>query len=294
MKVELFIFPVRDTKGNQFVNANTSLETGAQLTHGFVDPSALDGADKTTILTEENINDINSDADIMVFLSANSMVDVGHISKVKALFAFSEATAVCGPVEYVITGNRPDWIVGDIPSVYKPFKLPSMDNVLTVDISGMQYVYPSIHNIAFTSEAYRSAGRYSAVSNLRDKLILDNTAFIRALERQGTCIYSDSLGIQYSLPESSLTMESLEEQFYIQGFSDGLYSVHETDVTKQDLFWKKFVESPESLEYKVPKWIPYQTDLPEAKKKLYNYNFVTLKTLYNIGFIEASVNRKVI
>ena len=179
--------------------------------------------------------------------------------------------------------------IRQIRNTYHEYDLDFGNTSKICDITKEPHNYGSLYNAVISGAAYNRVG-FSACRSLRTTLI-DNPSFFNEVSKFSSVYYCSSIPRLRPLEDIDFEEKTISDYYYAQGYRDGLSCFSETD--KKETLWKKFVESPETIDGHSARWLFYR-DREKFETSKYLELLVILKCKYQIGFFEAMTGKKMI
>ena len=181
--------------------------------------------------------------------------------------------------------NKHQYLVDEY---YHHYEIDLSDSVCS-DITLEPHNFGSIVGSIISGRAFNEAG-YSCTTTPRGESI-ENSLFIHRVSKKHKIYYAKNLKKIKRISESDYSPECISNYYYHMGYQEGLRMSSLSDVMRSAEFKRKFIESPELLDHKQPKWLFEEyTD----KTSPYIETLVMLKCKYSIGFFEGITGKKII
>lgn len=221
----------------------------------FIDPLFLVQSDY--IFNAISLNNILRDAGILfgpVFVESDSMLNVRHIK-----------------------------------NTYYEYDLNFGNTSKICDITKEPHNYGSLNNAVISGAVYNRVGFQSCFFSRVASI--DNPIFFNEVSKFSSIYYCSNIPKLRPLEDIDFEEKRISDYYYALGYRDGLSLFSETD--KKETLWKRFVESPETIDGHSARWL-FARDSEKFEMSKYLELLVILKCKYQIGFFEALTGKKMI
>jgi len=197
-----------------------------------------------------------------------------------------DAGILFGPV---FTESDSKLNIRHIKNTYYEYDLNFGNTSKICDITKEPHNYGSLYNAIISGAAYNRVG--FSPSHSPRMTALDNPAFFNEVSKFSSIYYCSNIPRLRPIEDVDLEEKTISDYYYAQGYRDGLSCFSGTE--KKETLWKKFVESPETIDGHSARWLFYR-DSEKFEISKYLELLVVLKCKYQIGFFEAITGKNII
>lgn len=226
------------------------------------------------------------DSKLIMFLDSGSCVPDDYIYNICNLNNIFRSTGIFfGPTH---TDSLLPAFSGAIRDHYHRYDL-GIDGLMAANITTEPHNYGDINGSTITGAAYNEFS-YCPVKTPRG-YCLNNQSFLSRVSKKYEISYFSCLYKVKFFTESDLDHNTVSEYYYNKGYEEGLKITLANTDNKKDEIWKRFIESPELVDYEMPKWLHEEKDTTNAEYLEY---LLILKFQYQLGLFEGMLNKKLV
>lgn len=158
---------------------------------------------------------------------------------------------------------------------------------IVCDITKEPHNFGSLVGSVISGAAYNRAG-YSC-SNSPRGFSVENSSFCVAISKTHKIYHCSNLNKVKRFCDLDFSPDVISEYYYNIGYQEGLAMSVKDGPAKIKEVWKRFVESPELLDYNQPRWLS-----EESVSSDYVEFLALLKCKHSIGVFEGMMGKKLI
>ena len=197
---------------------------------------------------------------------------------------YRDAGILFGP-KYTTNENK-DVSTRYIQESYHKYDINFGDSVVC-DITKEPHNYGSLVGSVISGPAYNRTGYYC--SNTPRGFSVESASFCLGIAKKYKIYHCSNLTKVKRFCDSDFSPDVVSEYYYNMGYQEGASMSMMDDSSKLKEVWKRFVESPELLDYNQPRWL-----FEESVSSEYVEFLALLKCKYSIGIFEGMMGKKLI
>lgn len=158
---------------------------------------------------------------------------------------------------------------------------------IVCDITKEPHNYGSLVGSVISGSAYNRTGYYC--SNTPRGLSVESASFCLSVAKKHKIYHCSNLIKVKRFCGDDFSPDIVSEYYYNMGYQEGVSMSIMDDSSKSKEVWRRFVESPELLDYNQPRWL-----FEEGVSSDYVEFLALLKCKYSIGIFEGMMGKKLI
>jgi len=186
---------------------------------------------------------------------------------------------------YTTNGNK-DVSTKYIQESYHKYDI-NFGGSVVCDITDEPHNFGSLVGSVVSGAAYNRVG-YS-YSNTPRGFSVENSSFCLEVAKSHKIYHCSNLAKVKRFSDLDFSPEVISEYYYNIGYQEGIAMSVSNAQFKAEEVWRRFVESPELLDYNQPRWL-----FEEKISCEYVQFLALLKCKYSIGIFEGMMGRKLI
>jgi hypothetical protein len=228
----------------------------------------------------------SSDSAITLVFLENSSVSKTYVKDLLCLSSLvKDFSILCGDIEPKYAAISEDTFTKSIMKYCHSYQLRKYSKNLVCDITSEPDNFPPCYNIAINSSVYNKRGGISPISSPKG-FINNDRAFVLSASNMAEVIHSDFLSTKIKLSEEELSLKSISNYFYQQGFLAAM-NIRFKKMPHFERIWKQFVETPESLDHKVLGRLTFTLGDGTEQSKIFAEKLAMVKCSYQSGLFEG-------
>lgn len=228
----------------------------------------------------------SSDSSITLVLLENSSVSKTYITDLLCLASLvKDFSILCGDISPAYSMMSQDQFTSSIMKYCHSYNLSKYSKNLMCDITSEPDNFPPSYNIAINSTIYNENGGIAPISYSKG-FIVDDRGFVLSSSNLGKIIHCSFLSSSIKLSEQDLSLKSISDYFYRQGFLAAM-NIKFKKMPHFERIWKQFVETPESLDHKVLGRLTFTLSNGTEQSKVFAEKIAMIKCSYQSGLFEG-------
>ena len=228
----------------------------------------------------------SSDSSLTLVFLQNSSISKTYIKDLLCLTNLvKDFSILCGDIKSSTFSITKDTFTESIIKYYRSYELSKHAKNLVCDITSEPDNFPPSHNIDINSSVSNQQGGISPIVCSRG-FINDDRGFVLSASKLGKIIHSDFLNSSINLSEADLSLKSISNYFYQQGFMAAM-NINFKKMPHFERIWKQFVETPESLDHRVLGRLTFTLKDNTEESKIFAEKLAMVKYSYQSGLFEG-------
>tara|TARA_Y100000593_G_scaffold50774_1_gene95474 strand:- start:8972 stop:9814 length:843 start_codon:yes stop_codon:yes gene_type:complete len=227
-----------------------------------------------------------SDSAMTVLLLENSVISKTYFNDLLCLRSIvKDFSILCGNVQAKYSLISQDVFTKSIMKYCHSYHLSKYSKNLVCDITLEPDNFPPSYNIAINSTIYNERGGITPI-HCPKGFINDDRAFVLSASKFSKIIHCDSLSTSVELSDQDLSLKSISNYFYQQGFLAAM-NIKFKKMPHFERIWKQFVETPESLDHRVLGRLTFTLNDDSEQSKIFAEKIAMVKCSYQSGLFEG-------